>query len=96
MERIVNEICTVHAESDFYLAGTTRPTSTVVHAGVAGTEDHPLCKWKKGSKGAPQREPVARITTPEEATSFSETFCKDCLAKLSASRRTEVKKFFVF
>ena len=94
MDRLVNEPCVVHAESNFYLAGTRRPSSTVVHAGVAGSGDYPLCKWKKGGTGAPPKTHAAKLKTPEEAKSFSDNFCQDCFWKLSASRRTQVKKVF--
>ena len=101
MDRLVNKPCIVHKESDFYLAGTSRPTSTVVHAGVtsqrvSGLANQPLCKWKRGVAGVPPAKPEhrAEIDTPEEARRFSETFCQDCLSKISASGRTRVQKSF--
>ena len=98
MYKLVEEQCTVHAGSRFYLAGTARPTSNVVHAAVTAAstahDDYPLCKWKRGGKGAPARMHNARISTPEEAKHFSSNFCRDCLAKLPASRRMHVKGVF--
>ena len=98
MYKLVEEQCTVHAGSAFYLAGTVRPTATVIHAAVTAAstthEDYPLCKWKKGSNVAPAKMHNARISTPEEAKSFSSNFCKDCLTKLPASRRIHVQRVF--
>ena len=98
MYKLVEEQCTVHAGASFYLAGTARPTSNVVHAAVTAAstahDDYPLCKWKRGGKGAPARMRNARISTPEEAKHFSRNFCRDCLAKLPASRRMHVKGVF--
>ena len=101
MEKIVNEQCMVHQESDFYLASTTRPTTTVVHAGVtsqrvAGLPRQPLCKWRKGAARTTTTRPETQVETetPEEALSYSRTFCQDCLSKISASRRMRVKEVF--
>ena len=98
MHTLVDEPCIVHADSDFYLAGTTRPTSNVVHAAVTAVStinaDYPLCKWKRGGAGAPSKMHNARISKPEEAKNFSSNFCQDCLAKLPASRRMHVKRVF--
>ena len=101
MNRLTNEACTAHKESNFYLAGSTRPMSNVIHAGVTsqrGSElaSQPLCKWKRGTASTPSARPEPRveINTPEEAKCFSDTFCQDGLFKLSASRRTQVKKVF--
>ena len=97
MYKLVEEQCTVHAGSAFYLSGTVRPTATVIHAAVTAAstthEDYPLCKWKKGTNAAAKMH-NARISTPEEAKSFSSSFCKDCLAKLPASRRVHVRRVF--
>ena len=92
MGKLVNERCAVHAQSDCYLVETSRLASTVVHAGVAGEKDHPLCKWRKGV--ALTWRYMARLETPEEARSYSDAFCPDCCVKLPASRRTQVKKVF--
>ena len=94
MDKLVTEPCPAHIESNFYMACTTRPASSVVHAGVAGSASHPLCKWRKGGPDAPPREFVARLETPQEAQSFSNTFCQECFFRLSASRRAEVKEVF--
>ena len=105
MDLILNEECTVHPESDFFLVGTDRPRQTVVHAGVAGPavegrrrpeDDYPLCKWKRGGNASAPNEHkhMARCGTPEQAKCFSETFCKACLPKLSASGRVKVQKVF--
>ena len=105
MDLILNEECTVHPESNFFLVGTDRPRQTVVHAGVAGPavegkrrpeDDYPLCKWKRGGKAIAPKEHqhMARCGQPEQAKCFSETFCKACWPKLSASGRVKVQKVF--
>jgi hypothetical protein len=104
MDLILNEACTVHPESGFYLAGTGRPSATVVHAGISaiGTDgvprpddDYPLCQWKQGSRPAPkEHRHMARCGAPEQAKAFSETFCKACLPKMSASARVRVQQIF--
>ena len=105
MDLILNEACTVHPESNFFLAGTGRPTQTVVHAGISaiGTDgvrrpddDYPLCQWKQGSRTVAPKEHrhMARCGAPEQAKAFSETFCKACLPKMSASGRVRVQQVF--
>ena len=106
MDLILNENCPVHPASDFFLVGTDRPSQTVVHAGISGeevdgqrrlTDDYPLCKWKRGGRAIAPRDHqhMARCERPEDAKSFSETFCKTCLSKLAASSRMEVQKIFL-
>ena len=105
MDLILNEECSVHPESNFFLVGTDRPSQTVVHAGIAGAavdgvrrpaDDYPLCKWKRGGKAIAPKEHqhMARCGQPEQAKCFSETFCKACWPKLSASGRVKVQKVF--
>ena len=98
MDVLVNEPCTVHAESDCYLASMSRPTATVIHAGVTLQPEHGLpkqhlCKWKRQGY-RPGRDNQVVLETPEEARNFSSSFCQDCLSKLAASRRAQVKKAF--
>ena len=105
MDLILNEECAVHPESNFFLVGTDRPSQTVVHAGIAGaaedevrrpTDDYPLCKWKRGGNAiAPnEHKHMVRCGQPEQALAFSDTFCKACWPKLSASSRVRVQKVF--
>ena len=94
MDRIIGEECVVHPETNFYLVGLNRPSKSVVHAGVAGAEDYPLCKWKRGGKGVAPKEHMQKCEQPEEARCFSDTFCKACWPKLPASGRVKVQKVF--
>jgi hypothetical protein len=105
IDRILNEECVVHPESNFFLVGTDRPSQTVVHAGIAGaaedevrrqTDDYPLCKWKRGGNASAPNEHkhMVRCGQPEQAVAFSDTFCKACWPKLSSSRRVMVQKVF--
>jgi hypothetical protein len=92
MDRIIGEECVVHPETNFYLVGLNRPSKSVVHAGVAGAEDYPLCKWKRGVKGVAPKEHMQKCEQAEEARCFSDTFCKACWPKLPASGRVKVQK----
>jgi hypothetical protein len=94
IDRILDEECTVHPETNFYLVGTSRPSHSVVHAGVAGAEDYPLCKWKRGCKGVAPKEHMAKCEQPEQARCFSDTFCQACLPKLPSSGRVKALKVF--
>ena len=100
MDKLINEPCTVHTESNCYLANTSRPTASVIHAGVpaqpGGGTRQPLCKWRRGATGrtVARSENQAVLKTPREARNFNSTFCRDCLSKLSSSRRSDVRKAF--
>ena len=97
MDKLVNEACTVHQASNSYLANTKK--FALVHAAVTSqrgsdTANQPLCKWTR--IGTPPAKPDnrAEIDTAEEARHFSNSFCHDCLSKVSASRRTHIKNTF--
>ncbi len=92
--KLVEEPCPAFEKSDHYIASTVRPTSVVIHAGVEGSPNHPMCKWKKGGEGAPFKKHAVRLETPADAKSFSDTFCRDCLGRLPASKQLAITEVF--
>ena len=88
--RILAEPRLWYSESNFYIACTTSPTPSVVHAGVANTKCHPLCKWMKGAATESAtgqmgwaEGSVELLDTPQLAKSLSSTFCQPCYDRLS-------------
>ena len=94
LDTLVEEACLAYPRSDHYLASTARPSFAVIHAGIAGLPDHPLCKSTKGSDGAASKKHTVKLDSPLDALDFGSTFCQECLARLPVSRMSEVMTVF--